>query len=755
MKKYIRTLLIFLLALLMNCYVHAVSAFRYFGHVTDNETHQAIVGAVVSLNNGTYFAPTDQFGRFEIKNLPPSDYSVKISCLGFVSLVDSIKIDQDHEVSISLNAATVSLSEITVARGKGLTQSLNVSDIDLALRPVASSQDFLRLVPGLFIAQHAGGGKAEQIFLRGFDCDHGTDFYISVDGMPVNMVSHAHGQGYADFHFVIPETIDRLRVYKGPYTTKFGDFSTAGTGEFFTKNTLKKNELKAEAGFFDTYRLYTGINLLKEKHLLSKEQENAFIAAEYVFTNSYFDHKQNFGRYNLFGKYSGWLNKKQFFSFDASTFSAQWDASGQIPERLIENGQISRYGSVDPSEGGKTSRTNVNTSLSSILRNDYTIRNQIYYVKYDFDLFSNFTFFLNDPVHGDEIHQHDDRNIIGYKGTIDKNYSLGKVPLETQFGIGSRTDHSVLALMHSEKRVTLDTIVSGIMQEHNLNAYWNSVAQLSSHWSMESGVRFDYFQFHFKDDRGTDYSGTKSIARVSPKLNLDYVVNSSLRFFIHSGIGFHSNDARAVVLNRVKNTLPKAIGYEAGSEFAFSKRFLVNIALWSLHLESELVYVGDEGTVETNYPTQRYGTDFSIRAEISSRVFADVDINISQGKLIGAPLNANEIPLSPRLTSTGGITYKKDQGINFSLRYRTIDSRPANETNTVVAKGYFLLDAVSQYKWTKWTIGLTIENIMNTKWNQAQFDTESRLANEMNSVSELHFTPGTPVFVKGSLSYLF
>ena len=233
----------------MNCYVHAVSAFRYFGHVTDNETHQAIVGAVVSLNNGTYFAPTDQFGRFEIKNLPPSDYSVKYPCLGFVSLVDSIKIDQDHEVSISLNAATVSLSEITVARGKGLTQSLNVSDIDLALRPVASSQDFCVWFPDCSLRSMPAEEKRNKYFawirlwswnrllyIRGWNAGkHG----VACAWTRLCWFSFCHSGNHwsaASIQRPVHYEIRRLLPPQVP--------------ESFYKNTLKKNELKAEAGFW-------------------------------------------------------------------------------------------------------------------------------------------------------------------------------------------------------------------------------------------------------------------------------------------------------------------------------------------------------------------------------------------------------------------------------------------------------------------------------------------------------------------------
>ncbi len=698
---------------------------------------------------------TDAFGKFYFYNLNPGNYSVTISFLGYEKHETIISLKEDVDLKIKLKSCSINLTEVTITPGKNPSQPETISEVDKLLRPVNTAQDLLRLVPGLFIAQHAGGGKAEQIFLRGFDCDHGTDFQISVDGMPVNMVSHAHGQGYADFHFVIPETIDRLNVYKGPYTTRFGDFSTSGTGEFFTKNSINKNEVKAELGMFDSYRTLGLFNVLDQKHLFSKEKENAYVAGEYVFTNSYFDLKQRFGRMNLFGKYSGMLNKNNLLAFSASTFSANWNASGQIPERAVEEGIVDRFGSIDPSEGGQTNRTNVNAVLTTTTTDNSIFKNQLYYVNYYFNLYSDFTFFLTDSVHGDEINQTDDRNIFGYNGSYQKDFSLGNKIVHATGGIGTRNDITNIALKHSEKRVALNTLVSGKVYQQNSNAFLDFTLELNKHLSVNSGVRLDYFLFQFNNKLNNSSSGTTSILRASPKLNFYYSVNDRLQFFLKSGIGFHSNDARAVVINHIDNSLPKAYGSEIGSEFKLSKRIFVNAALWGLYLQSELVYVGDEGTVETNHPTQRFGTDFSIRCQLTDKLFADADLNFSHGRLVNVPQGENYIPLAPSLTSTGGLTLKQDKGINVSLRYRFIDSRPANEDNSVTAKGYFLLDAVLSYNTSKFEFGISAENLLNTTWNQAQFDTESRLQNEAVPVSELHFTPGTPFFLKGSVTLKF
>jgi outer membrane cobalamin receptor len=679
-------------------------------------------------------------------------YFLFFVCFHFAGNTQTVSPMADTVVKNAVN-----LKEVVISDAKNNSQAFEViSKIDLQLRPVNSAQDLLRLVPGLFIAQHAGGGKAEQIFLRGFDADHGTDFSVNVDGMPVNMVSHAHGQGYADFHFVIPETVDKLKVFKGTYATQYGDFATSGAGEFSTKNSIGKSMVKLEYGQFDTYRAMAMIDLLRGKHLLTKKSENFYVAGEYFYSNSFLENKQHFYRYNLFTKYSGQLNNNNYLTFSGSTFSSSWDASGQIPSRAVNEGAISRFGSVDPSEGGKTGRTNVNAILTTTLKNGGVIKNQAYYSYYDFNLFSNFTFFLKDSVNGDQINQTEKgRNIYGYKFTYEKNTNVGNKKLKTIFGIGTRIDDGQVSLRHSVKRIILDTLSIGHLTQQNASAYLDETLRLTGKFSVNAGLRFDYFDYKFSNLKNDSLSGRKQIPKLSPKLNFYYDVSSSVQLYVHMGYGFHSNDVRSVVLKTSLNNLPTALGYETGSTFKLGKNVVVNAALWGLDLQSELVYVGDEAIVEATGATRRLGGDLSLRWQLTDRFFIDGDLNYSHGRYLGLPKGENFIPLAPSLTSTGGFSYKRSKGLNCSLRYRYLNSRPANQDNSVVAPGYFLLDAVVNYTTPKFQIGLTAENLLNTKWNQAQFNTLSRLKNESVPVDELHYTPGTPFFIKGSIAFFF
>jgi hypothetical protein len=672
-------------------------------------------------------------------------------------LVLSIYGSSQTIINDSLQKNVINLKEVTISDFKTDRQSSGIiSQLDKQLRPVNSSQDLLQLVPGLFIAQHAGGGKAEQIFLRGFDCDHGTDFSVNIDGMPVNMVSHAHGQGYADFHFVIPETIDKLKVYKGPHNAAYGDFATSGAGEFSTKTKLNKSLIKLEGGQFDTYRAVAMIDVLQGKHLFSKHNENFYVAGEYTYSNSFLENKQDFKRYNAFLKYSTQLGEKHFLTVSGSHFLSNWNASGQIPDRAVKDETITRFGSLDPTEGGQTGRTNANISLVSSLKNGGTLKNQAYYSHYTFNLYSNFTFFLNDSINGDQINQTEKgRDLFGYKLTYEKNSKLFSKPLKSIIGLGTRIDMGEVSLKHSVKRIVTDTFSIGQLYQQNASAYIDETLDLTDKLAVNTSLRFDYFDFNFTNKKYDSLSGKQQVPKLSPKINMYYDALNNLQFYARVGYGFHSNDARSVVLKTSVRSLPTALGYELGSTFKIGKRIVVNTAAWGLELQNELVYVGDEAIVEITGTTRRLGADVSVRYQLSTHFFVDADVNYNHGRYVNLSTKENYIPLAPSLTSIGGLSYKRTKGLNAALRYRHINTRPANEDNSVQAIGYFLIDGVINYTSSKFEIGVSAENILNSKWNQAQFDTESKLRNETQSVSELHYTPGTPFYIKGGITFFF
>ena len=623
------------------------------------------------------------------------------------------------------------------------------------MRGINNSQEVLRLIPGLFIGQHAGGGKAEQIFLRGFDLDHGTDINIAVDGMPVNMVSHAHGQGYADLHFLIPELIDNVSFKKGTYYAEKGNFTTTGFVDFKTLNALPHNTVKMEGGMFNTFRTVSMFNLLNEKSRL--KGQSLYVASEYIHSKGYFDHPQNFNRVNVCGKYSGNLNRKNRLSISASTFTSKWDASGQIPERAVESGLIGFYGAIDPNEGGKSSRTNVNALLTTTLNNGSYFKNQLYFSGYHFELYSNFTFFKEDSVKGDQIRQKEKRNLYGYNGSYHETIFAGHTQITSEAGANIRMDRTRNTELSrtKDRKITTAPLKLGDISENNLAAYINETFAFDSKFSINAGLRCDYFYDQYRDKLAGNTEGKATASIVSPKLSFSYHTGRNAQFYLSTGKGFHSNDTRAVVAQNGLQILPAAYGTDLGAVVKPAKNVLLNAALWYLWMDQEFVYVGDEGVIEPSGRSRRYGADLSIRYQPLGWLYADVDLNVSHARAAKEPKGENYLPLAPRFTSMGGLTVKTKPGLNASLRYRHMNDRPANENDSVVAKGYFITDAFVNYIKKKYEIGVTVQNLFNVKWKETQFDTESRLKNEPAPVSEIHFTPGTPLSAQLSFTYLF
>ncbi len=734
--------------LLLSCSICAHAQTLIKGKVLDAGSKQPLEAATVSITGqGSQKAVTDDYGNFVLKATNKSE-SLAVSHIGYRTT--SFTSEKTGNTTIELAPDVIKLDDVRL-QATGIAKFSSLAKVDLLLNPVKNTQELLRIVPGLFIAQHAGGGKAEQIFLRGFDCDHGTDVQVSVDGMPVNMVSHAHGQGYADAHFIIPETINAIDFGAGPYYTEHGNLNTAGYVAFSTFKNIPKSEIKIEAGRFNTYRLFGLIDLLKK----NKEKQSAYIAGEYYYTNGPSENKQHFSRFNVFGKYNATIAASTDLSFSASAFKSNWDASGQVPERAVESGGIGRFGSIDPSEGGNTERYNANLFVAHRFANGSSWTNQAYYSRYLFSLYSDFTFFLNDPVNGDEINQAEQRNVTGLLSSLKQKYFLGKVTLNGTYAAGLRydaTNNSKLA--HVVKRQFIEYFKLGDIKEANAFAYVNQQASVGK-FVINGGVRFDYFNFDYTDKLTAVQPASQYKSIISPKLNIQFNASKAVQFYVKSGKGFHSNDTRVVTANNGNEILPAAYGSDVGIIIKPVKNLLINVAAWTLYLQQEFVYVGDDGNVEPSGKTRRQGIDIIARYQFADHLFANANINFTKPRALGEAKGEDYIPLAPTATSTGGLFYKKQKGFNGGLTYRYIKSRPANEDNTIIAKGYFLTDASLNYTQPKYEIGIAMENIFNVKWNEAQFATESRLLNEPAAVTELNFTPGTPFFAKIKLAVFF
>ncbi len=720
------------------------------GTVVD-EQNKPIEGVGVFNKTTKGYTYTNVSGYFELDDISLGDIIV-FNSLGFENQELQISENElDATVKINLIASAVSLDQVVlISKVNALSQFVNV---DVKTSPVKSSQEILRKIPGLIIGQHAGGGKAEQIFLRGFDIDHGTDITISVDGLPVNMVSHAHGQGYADMHFVIPETIDNIDFGKGAYYANKGNFNTAGYVDLQTKKKIDNNLISLELGMFNTTR---SINMLK---ISEGDKSNAYIASELVLTDGAFEAPQNFNRLNILGRYNFNNYEDQELTITLSHFQSKWDASGQVPQRAIDQGLITRFGAIDNTEGGNTSRTNFLINHNKQIDEHASLSSKAFISKYDFELFSNFTFFLEDPVNADQIRQKENRTILGAETTFSESVHVGDHDSQLNFeaGIGFRYDdvNNVQLSRTKNRQELLERLAFGDVDELNGYSYLN-LTYKKNKWTFNPGLRLDYFKFDYVNLLSELYdSKSENKVFLGPKFNAIFAASDKLQVFGKTGIGFHSNDTRVVVANNGEDILPAAYSMDLGAFIKPNNKIVINAALWSLFLDQEFVYVGDAAIVEPSGKTRRLGIDFGMRYQLTDWLYANADVNYTYARSTEEPDGSDFIPLSPDLTSSGGISIRDLGNFSGGISYRFVKDRPANEDNSIVAEGYLITDLNANYTWKNWTIGVVVENLFDQEWNETQFATESRLFNEPSSFEEIHFTPGTPFYVRGKVSVSF
>ncbi|HVO31319.1 MAG TPA: TonB-dependent receptor [bacterium] len=663
--------------------------------------------------------------------------------------------------------------DVVADRPRNAASRQDVLDRDFLLRPHPRPADILSVVPGLFVVQHAGGGKANQYFLRGFDADHGTDIAFFLDGVPVNFPTHGHGQGFSDLHFLIPETVERIELYKGPYYASLGDFDTAGAVNLVTHRSLNYNAQSFGGGMFNTYRSLTVISP-------DAPAWRPFLAAEVYGTDGPFVHPEKLQRFNLFAKVTHDFSDSSWFSLAATSYASGWNASGQIPARAVEEGLISRFGSIDPSEGGSTQRHSLYATFHSTLPDGAEVDVLGYAISYRFSLFSDFTFFASDPVHGDEINQTDARTVVGTRGSYRFLRMAGDVPFVTTFGYWVRQDLISNGLYHAQNRERLAALVDANVAETSTAFYAEEQVVPTSWMRAVAGLRVDYFDFDVADrlesyaTTGDATSGVRKASQLSPKLSLVLTPHPSTELYLNYGRGYHSNDARGVV-HEVDPVTPltRADGYEVGARTRQLDRLDLSAAAFLLDLASELVWDGDTGGTEPSGATRRYGLELTGRLQILTWLYADSDLTLTHAAYVHDAGNGNAVALAPTETFQGGISMRRGDGFYGRLGVFQIADRPATQDGFLTAKGFTRVDATAGVKKKRWAAEVAVENLTNTEWREAQFANVSRLPSETGPADcpkgtradvengafvgceDIHFTPGNPINVQGTVSLFF
>ena len=618
---------------------------------------------------------------------------------------------------------------------------------ELQLRPRQRTGDMLEAVPGLFTAEHAGGVKAEQYFLRGFDADHGTDVAFFVDGVPVNMPSHAHGQGFSDMHFVIPEMVVAIDGYKGPYFAQFGDFATAGAVGLRLAETLPESFARGEVGQYGVRRA-----VVAESPQLG-DAWHAILAAEVAEQDGPFVHPEAFGRLNLYGRVTYDLGPRSEVSASWMTYTGSWNASGQIPLRAVcgegdaGSNCIGRFDAIDPSEGGSTQRSSGQISFTT--RSDAAdLTAMVYAVRYRFQLWSDFTFFAVDPVHGDEIEQDDDRGVLGGDVRARRHDHWQGMTFTSTAGLQARNDSTLDQLWHDQARARLSPTRLADVRETELAVFGEEDVRIASWLRVVGGLRADRVDVGVTDHLG-DASGSADKAQLSPKWTAIVSPARAVDVYADWGKGFHTNDARGAVQRLDPATLMvTATGYEAGGRVRPSDTLQLTAAAFLLDLDSELVWDGDTGSTTSSGPTRRYGLELGGRWKLGNWLFADADATFTHAQYRVNAGNGDSVALAPTRTLTAGLGVRRKLGAFTpfgSVRIKSIADRPATQDGSLVATGYTLLNAQAGARWRDVEIGVDVMNVLGATWYEAQFATTSRLPWEPRPVTGMSATPGWPL----------
>jgi outer membrane receptor protein involved in Fe transport len=587
------------------------------------------------------------------------------------------------------------------------------------------------------MVQHSGGGKANQYFLRGFDADHGTDLALSIDGIPINMVSHAHGQGFADTNFIIPEVVERVEITKGPYFANQGDFATAGSVNMVSRENFEHSSLGFAAGGSLRHGAptYRGLLIASPKW----ERVKAMFAAEVGRQNGPFENPEGWDKLKLFNKLTIVLSPTSSFTLGEASYAGDWHGSGQIPARAVEQGLVSRFGSIDPSEGGSTARHQFFASYK-VRPDEHSELNALAYVgTYRFNLFSNFTLYLDDPDNGDEIEQVDRRVFYGGKLSYRTVHQLGKVRFDTSFGAEVRSDDIDEQLWHTRQRTQLSATRDNAVHETLGGAYVSEEITPVKWLRLNVGGRADFISFAVDNQLTTDdptnpKSGTGGAHQFRPKANLVVTPldasQAQLDLYANYGEGFHSNDVRGVFASPSVTPMTRAKGEEVGARTRLFRRWDVAGALWRMTLGQETLWVGDEGTTEVSGATLRYGAELETRFEITSWLAVDGDVSFTHSQFSKDGSNGGGLALAPKRTWAGGLSGRHPIGSGMArggLRFYGIADRPASDDGAIVAPGFTQVDLHLGYRQRRFDIALDIENLLNGSFRSAQFDTVSRL----------------------------
>jgi hypothetical protein len=721
-------------------------------------------------------ASTDGDGRFQVPDLPSGRYQVDFRLPAFATSVRTVAVPAGGSVHaavtlrVALNADVLVTGRRTFRSLTDLDEPVNgllglaeagsmgvVTAEQFEERPVYRAGEVFEAVPGVVITQHSGEGKANQYYVRGFNIDHGTDLATSVAGSPVNMPTHAHGQGYSDNNFLIPELVSGVQYQKGTYSAEEGDFSAAGAINVNYLNVLDHRIATVEGGA-DRF----GRVLLGASSRLGRGQ--LLYAGEAYHSDGPWVRPDDYWKWNGVVRFSQG-DQQNGFSLTAMGYSGRWASTDQVPTRAVASGAIDRFGTIDSTDAGSTHRYSLAGEWRKSTGAGLTLV-KAYAIDYGLDLFSNFTYFLDDPVHGDQFEQKDERGVVG--ASVSQRFLtrwFGK-DTESVAGVQGRFDHiPTLGLYHTEARRRLETIRADRVEQSSGALFFQTSVQWTPKLRTVVGIREDAYHFDVTSADPTN-SGTRGASLASPKLSVILGAWKATEVYANAGFGFHSNDARGAVQSRDPRTgeavqrvdpIVRAKGAEVGVRTVSAGRFHGTFAAWMLDIASELVFAGDAGTTEPSRPSRRLGLEWSNVVTLAPWLSLDADLAWSKARFRNAEPAGDRIPGAVEGVVSAGLTAAGKGPLSGSLRLRYFGPRPLIEDDSVRSKASTTLNGRVRYRLgRRCTVSLDAFNLTNAKVSDVDYFYRSRLPNEpATGVDDVHTHPLEPFTLRASLAVSF
>jgi hypothetical protein len=771
-----------LVSLIIPSLVFAQGTGSVSGTVSD-ETGGVLPGVTVDLTiSGQTFTEgvTDGVGRYQFDNVPSGPAELTFRLINFSTVRRAITITPGGAVTadaLMLVAASADIVITAPRTFRNLAEIENpaenlvgiaaagsegaITALQLAVRPVNRATEVLETVPGMIISQHSGEGKANQYYLRGFNLDHGFDFAQTIAGIPVNMPTHAHAQGYADSNFLIPELVSGVQFRKGPYYAENGDFSSAGSANINYFNVLDRPIVSMTGGSFGYGRFLGAASpQVGRGHLLG--------AVEWERDNGPWVSPNNKDKYNAVVRYSQG-DSRNGLSLTFLGFQNHWHSTDQIPQRAVDDGTIDRFGFIEETDGGETYRhVGVVDWQTSDARNSTRVTG--FLQKYGVQLFHNFTYFLNDPVNGDQFEQYERRWTSGAKVTHRRLAHMGGFHTENAFGVDLRNDSvgGPLGLYHTRETVRLSTLRADEADQTSVGMFADSEIEWSPVVRTTVGLRGDVYRWNVESDNPLN-SGKESSGILSPKVSAAFGPWGGTEFYANYGLGFHSNAALGIVLQvdpitgdpaTPSPSFARATGAEFGVRTVAVKGLQTTATVWYLGFDSELIYVGDSGSTEEGPASRRTGVEITNYIYPSPWVSMDLDVSFSRARFVDVPEGEDFVPGALNRVVSAGIGVNPPVGVSRgpfgSIRLRHFGPRPLIEDNSVESRQTSIVNGEIGYKLSD-KVRLMLEgfNIFNAEVSDIDYFFESRLRNEPAPVEDLHFHAAIPRSARFALQVSF